>query len=104
MLRVIRDLFSSNPANVLIDDFLSPEFEINRGVLQGSKLGPILFNLFLNDLLEELEQSGLGATIGTVRIPALAFAEDIVTNLWRPTLHEALLAFAKRGRKKIRWN
>ena len=62
----------------LSDDFLSPEFEINRGVLQGSKLGPILFNLFVNDLLEELEQSGVGATIGTVHIPALAFADDIV--------------------------
>ena len=40
MFRIIKDLFSSNPANVLLDNFLSPEFMINRGVLQGSKLGP----------------------------------------------------------------
>ena len=75
IFKVIRDLFSSNPANV---HYLSPEFEINHGVLQGSKLGPILFNLFANDLLKELEISGLGAAIGTVNVPALAFADYIV--------------------------
>ena len=32
----------------------------------------------MNDLLKEIEQSGLGATIGTVHIPGLAFANDIV--------------------------
>ena len=52
MLRVIQNLFSDNPANILVDGFLSLEFVTNRGVLQGSKLGPILFNLFINDLLE----------------------------------------------------
>ena len=78
MLRVIKNLFSSNPANVLINNFLSPGFTIDRGVLQGSKLGPILFNLFINDLLEDLQKSELGATIGKIHIPALGFADDIV--------------------------
>ena len=78
ILRVIQNLFTSNPANVSIDGFLSPEFTINRGVLQGSKLGPILFNLFINDLLEELNLSNHGATIGQIHVAALGFADDIV--------------------------
>ena len=78
LLRVIQNLFSSNPANVLIDGFLSPDFVINRGVLQGSKLGPILFNIFINDLLNEIHKTGIGAFIGPIHIPALGFADDIV--------------------------
>ena len=61
LLRVIINLFSKNPANVSLDGFFSPDFMINRGGLQGSKLGPILFNLSVNDLLDDLNQSKLGA-------------------------------------------
>ena len=78
MLRVIKDLFSSNPACVLVNNLLSPKFLINHGVLQGSKLGPILFNVFINDLLNELDKTGSGATIGAIHIAALGFADDIV--------------------------
>ena len=58
MFRIIQNLFSSNPANV--------------------QIGEILFNIFINDLLVELEKTGLGATIGLIQIPVLGFADDIV--------------------------
>ena len=91
MFRVIQNLFSCNPANILVDGFLSPEFLINRGVLQGSKLGPVLFNLFINDLLEELNHSNLGATIGSILIAALGFADDVVLISDDPTKLQLLL-------------
>ena len=37
-----------------------------------------MFNLFIDDLLQDLNHSKLGATIGPVDIAALGFADDIV--------------------------
>ena len=78
MFRVIRDIYTGNKGKVLIGKNLSPEFDILSGVLQGSKLGPLLFSIFLNDLLEKLNDSNLGAQIDILTISTLGFADDIV--------------------------
>ena len=56
-------------------------------------MGPVLFNLFINDLLEELYNSNNGVNIGLIHIAALGFADDIVlisdspTKLLTPSRH-----------------
>ena len=78
MFGVIRDFYSNKKAGVLIGQNLFPEFDTLSVVLQGSRLGPILFLIFINDLLEKLNKSNLDSTLDNLIISSLGFAEDIV--------------------------
>lgn len=53
---------------------------IKRGVKQGDPLSPILFNLVLDELLDEINGTQYKGTIPNtnIQIGAMAFADDII--------------------------
>ena len=58
---------------------LSSELTLERGVLQGSVLSPVLFLLAVDPLLRELECSHPGPSISGTYAGAFAHADDICT-------------------------
>ncbi len=56
----------------------SSYFNVSSGLKQGCLLSPILLNLFLNDLILELEASGCGIDIGEEKVCILCYADDLV--------------------------
>ena len=89
LLRVIVDLYSDTTGYAIVNELSTRTFPINTGVLQGSVLGPTLFLLFLDDLLEDLHKSELGISMGEFTLSGLAYADDVTvlsltnTNLQR---------------------
>ena len=77
LLRVIIDLFTDTTGYAIINDVTTERFPIYSGVLQGSVLGPTLFLLFLDDLLDELHESKLGISMGRFALSVLAYADDV---------------------------
>ena len=52
-----QSFLSDRHAGVVFQNHKSRSFRVRRGVLQGSILGPVLFSLFINDLLASLPSS-----------------------------------------------
>ena len=60
MWRVIKKMYMSSRSAVLLDGEKSDSFNVEQGVAQGCSLSPILFSIFISDLLKEVEQAELG--------------------------------------------
>ena len=59
-------------------DCLSEAFHVSNGVRQGSVLSPLLFSVYLDGLLSELSDCGVGCFWGSLFAGAFCYADDIV--------------------------
>lgn len=94
-LRIVRNMYDGIKSCVQLNNNVSAMFSCECGVRQGENLSPLMFSLFLNDLLEHLESKGnTGLTLQyaedeityNLTILALLFADDTI--ILAKTAHE----------------
>ena len=80
LYEAIRSLYRKTSARCKVNGVISRSFEIHKGVAQGCPLSPTLFAIYINSLLEKVNQTNLGVDLkdGKIPISALAYADDIV--------------------------
>lgn len=76
IIRLFEDMYIGN-TTVLSTDPDQSIVRLNRGVLQGDPLSPILFNLVMDDVVAGLDPN-IGADLGEAKINCLMFADDSV--------------------------
>ena len=56
---------------------MSSKFQETNGVRQGGVLSPLLFDVYVNELSELLNKSGIGGNLGGTLINHMLYADDI---------------------------
>ena len=76
---IIRSMYTDNICKIKFANGLSKQFPSTCGVKQGDVLSPILFNLFIDDLVKNLNSCQSGAiSVNGLSISSLLYADDIV--------------------------
>ena len=83
--RVLLQCYTGMETAVMFQGLLSNWIQIKRSVRQGGVLSPWLYMLFINELPEQLRESGEGASIGSLYCGSPMQADDIT--LISPTVN-----------------
>ncbi len=79
LCRVIQAMLNGTRAGLRNGCYVSHIFQTTNGVVQGSVVAPMLYGIFINDLITDLVNSNIGATYLTVpQIAALFYCDDIL--------------------------
>ena len=76
--RIIRAFYQSTESCVMIGNKKTDWFVGDVGVRQGAVTSPLIFSIFVNDLVNEIRKVGGGIQVCVKLISILLFADDIV--------------------------
>ena len=78
ILRLLVNMYTNQKNRVQYNQSLSDFFTITNGVKQGGVLSPTLFSIYINELLDNLKNSGYGCRIGDKYVGCVSYADDII--------------------------
>ena len=78
VVRVLVFVYEEQTCWVKLGGKRSATFGVTNGTRQGSVLSPLLFSVYLDDLLVQLRQLQLGCSIGGYWYGACGYADDLI--------------------------
>ncbi len=78
ILRILTYWFANQSMQIKWGNCVSDSFRVSNGVRQGSLLSPALFNVYMNELSEELSDCRTGCMLGNTTVNHYMYADDLV--------------------------
>lgn len=76
--RIFRDWYTENQSTVLVNGVQSAPFTNQHGVRQGAPSSPDLYSVFINDVIDDVKNAGLGISVEDVWVGIVLFADDML--------------------------
>ena len=77
-VRLLLNMYTKQKLQVKWNNHMTQKFDVSNGVRQGGVLSPLLFSVYVDELLEKLKKNGVGCYIGHNFVGALGYADDII--------------------------
>ena len=80
ILSLIMALLYNKKYEVLYDGEKTKPFQLKNGIPQGDSMSPILFNLYINDLLDNFDENNENndpVIVNDIKMSILIYADDI---------------------------
>jgi hypothetical protein len=78
IIRVLMNMYTGHLIRISWAGVMSGYFNALNGVKQGGVVSPVLFCIYIDDLLVSLSQTGVGCYMAGIFVGAIAYADDIV--------------------------
>ena len=78
IVKFIAHWYKSQKIMIRWGNALSETFTVGNGIKQGGLLSPYLFNLYVDNLSIQLNNSGVGCIVSNVIVNHLAYADDMI--------------------------
>lgn len=78
MYRALIAIYDNVRCSVRLNGIYTEWFEVKCGLKQGCSLSSILFNLYINDLIQRIADLNVGIEIDGQKVGILAYADDVV--------------------------
>jgi hypothetical protein len=77
IVRILLNMYESQIVSATWNGTNSTSFNVCNGVRQGGVLSPLLFAIYMDELIDRLKKTGVGCYVGYHFVGAVAYADDL---------------------------